>query len=1365
MLSFARRPAPWTLQRTRWLCSSSVRTQQTSTQSQQGHNDAVIRNQVGVQLLTPYLRSRIFPSSQQQQHPPIDSEALTISQAHLLSHSLNPLSPSSPPLPPPVFSLPQLRGQNVDEHFHNISLYQSAHYRSLALSLAAQNSNTRVYGKGETKGEVEAPERWNVQSGWTKYHPDGSFEPVDYPEEEVLVFDVETLWKESDFPILATALSKTNWYAWISPWILGESQSAAHLIPLPTVSHAKSGSDDKKGIEKRLIVGHNVGFDRARIKEEYDIEGTGNRFLDTMSLHIACFGLTSTQKMEQLSINRRLKETPPSSIALLEQDALSISSNDEESEKKSLGYGYTDTTTLNSLSEVARQHCGIHLDKSFRTAFSVFSPSQVREQIQDLLSYCAKDTHATFQIFQVLLPKFLASCPHPTSFAGILKMGSSFLPLDKSWIDYVQSSENTFERMAGSVRDKLDYLAEEAKSLMHVRSPSASTSSSSSDVVSDGGEGGYVWEADPWLKQLDWSPKKARRLKKVGKEKELLPFAYGLKNWLERLEKLKKKVVKSKYLLALLDLKWQGKEVWIDDKWGPCVPLRAGEVVEGIRSEDRVPWEEWDDEVSKSLLGAELQMYRLPSSPSSSSSSKADEDLTSLLTRDQWLTLLESSVHPAQTDIIRKWIVGEKPKRGEAAELFSILREKGEEAMQKLAEAAEKGEKLGRLEQLRGEKEAERPSKVEEDKAEAERARQVPEDLIWPKWYWDLDRAKPSSSSASKGSEESGEGGGGAQGLNLTVRSKVAPILLKLSWNGYPLYRTKRHGWMYRIPREEFDPHSGLVQVDFGESSRMGGEEGAEEQDGADAKDDTLPLRMDEEGIYVRMPHSQGNDLNVGSPLAKSFIADFENGTLSSSYPVAKEALEMNAMCSYWISTRERVKKQFVVWKEAVHSNQVSENNAPTDAGTILPPVITMGTITRRSVEKTWLTASNAKKNRIGSELKSMIRAPPGYAIVGADVDSEELWICSVLGDSQFGIHGATALGWMTLEGTKAEGTDLHSKTAEILGITRDGAKVFNYSRLYGAGVKHAVLLLTKGNPSLSQEQAKQMARDLYRSTKGLRNRAGSLSWDKTFWHGGTESYVFNMLEQIATSEAPQTPTLGCHITQALSPAHLRRRMAGSEDYMPSKVNWVVQSSGVDYLHMLIVGMEYLIEKYVIQARYMISVHDEIRYLVKEEDKYRASLALQIANLWTRSMFAYSLQMEDLPQSCAFFSAVDVDKYLRKEVNMTCQTPSQTTPLPPGESLDIYRTIEQTNGSLSSSMEDGAETSSDELEEFLKNLGSEDKWRPSQRKYREPSVSFLTAQATSSKRELKRLGDATRLRSEKAVLQEQMRNLHGSQNV
>jgi len=45
--------------------------------------------------------------------------------------------------------------------------------------------------------------------------------------------------------------------------------------------------------------------------------------------------------------------------------------------------------------------------------------------------------------------------------------------------------------------------------------------------------------------------------------------------------------------------------------------------------------------------------------------------------------------------------------------------------------------------------------------------------------------------------------------------------------------------------------------------------------------------------------------------------------------------------------------------------------------------------------------------DRIGSELKAMIQSPVGYHFVGADVDSQELWIAAVLGDKNFqGIHG-----------------------------------------------------------------------------------------------------------------------------------------------------------------------------------------------------------------------------------------------------------------------------------------------------------------------------------------------------------------------
>ena len=50
------------------------------------------------------------------------------------------------------------------------------------------------------------------------------------------------------------------------------------------------------------------------------------------------------------------------------------------------------------------------------------------------------------------------------------------------------------------------------------------------------------------------------------------------------------------------------------------------------------------------------------------------------------------------------------------------------------------------------------------------------------------------------------------------------------------------------------------------------------------------------------------------------------------------------------------------------------------------------------------------------------------------------------------------------------------------------------------------------------------------------------------------------------------------------------------------------------------------------RARFCISIHDEVRYMVREEDCARAALALQLANLLTRAMFVYQLGMQDLPQ-------------------------------------------------------------------------------------------------------------------------------------
>jgi DNA polymerase gamma 1 len=139
--------------------------------------------------------------------------------------------------------------------------------------------------------------------------------------------------------------------------------------------------------------------------------------------------------------------------------------------------------------------------------------------LADLLTYCSTDVLITHSVFQVVLPSFLKRCPHPVSFAGALAMGSSFLPVNENWEKYIGNAERVYRSMEESVRRRLRELAEEAKDL-------AKTG------VSDGGNepvwdeaGLRKWERDPWLSQLDWTPKK------VGKSRGVVRIMRFLQGW------------------------------------------------------------------------------------------------------------------------------------------------------------------------------------------------------------------------------------------------------------------------------------------------------------------------------------------------------------------------------------------------------------------------------------------------------------------------------------------------------------------------------------------------------------------------------------------------------------------------------------------------------------------------------------------------------------------------------------------------------------------------------------------------------------------------------------------------------------------
>ena len=947
-----------------------------STVASLSRTAAARTNEIGVQQLSDLVHQQVFPGQRTLPSP----ELVELSKDHLQRHEL--LGKSQDDTSPIGLDVPPLQGKTLDEHFQRLGMAGSEPYLSLAKSFVHARRPDR-------------PREWVRRSGWTKYNVDHTTEEIDAPDESALSFDVETLWKESHFAVMACAVSPTNWYCWISPWLLAETENPAQLIPL--------GDPTKP----RIVIGHNIGYDRQRVKEEYDIKQSRNFFIDTMSLHVAVNGMCSRQRPTWMKHqkNRNLRDKMSGDHNSNELQTM-LESNMLSEEEEELWIG---RSSINSLRDVAKFHCGVTIDKSQRDFFSELDRAGIRDRLQELLDYCAADVAITHRVYEKVFPNFLHVCPHPVSFGALRHLSSVILPVDHTWQEYLNNAEATYVQRLRAVEQRLLQLSETALAVK---------------------EQADVYNKDPWLSQLDWSGQEIRYKKQKKKDAPLEPVARQKK---------------------------------------------AG----------------------------------------------------------------------------------------------------------------------------------------------------------MPNWYRDLFMSNTSP-------------------INLSVRTRVAPLLLKLSWDGYPLVWSDVHGWTFKVPFSE------AIKYENGNVVN------------ADMSDETnLALRQDRRHIYFKLPHKDGPTARCANPLAKGYLQYFESGALSSQFALAKEALEMNASCSYWISARDRIRSQMVV-KE---SDRDPSLNGKSEQSFILPQVIPMGTITRRAVENTWLTASNAKANRVGSELKSMVKAPPGYAFVGADVDSEELWIASLVGDSQFQLHGGNAIGFMTLEGTKAAGTDLHSRTAKILGISRNDAKVFNYGRIYGAGLKFASMLLRQFNPTLSEIQTNEIASKLYKETKGSRTRRKQFG-SGTFWRGGTESFVFNKLEEFAEQERPRTPVLGAGITEALM-----RRFINQGSFMTSRINWAIQSSGVDYLHLLIISMDYLIKRFNLDARLAITVHDEIRYLVKREDRYKAAMALQISNLWTRAMFSQQMGINDLPQACAFFSAIDIDHVLRKEVDMDCVTPSHPNPIAPGESLDIFQLL------------------------------------------------------------------------------------------
>ena len=455
----------------------------------------VKRNELGVQLLSRKLHAQLFPNVN---FPRPDPSYIRIARDHLEMHDLDPSQASV--LPDTAFALPPLQGSTIAEHFHRIGHRTAQPWLALSTSFASTSLPPK-------------PEQWDTQqSGWTKYHyrPDGSSfsEHVPYPslEDDALVLDVETMPNYHPYAVLACAASRTAWYAWVSPWLLGESDDPQQLIPFGSPVHP------------RIVVGHNVSYDRARVLEEYALGRTGTRFVDTMALHVAVRGISSHQRPAWIRHRRtqqKARERREEAVEAVEGLLRDVEQRHESEEnvarreelrrirlemEESLpqlqadadpdsaeAKRWEDLTSANSLADVARLHCGIHMDKEVRNDFMTHKPPEIVDNLHDYMDYCATDVHVTHAVFSNVLPAFLDACPSPVSFSGVLTMGSSFLPVNETWEQYLVEAERVYRELEAKVKTRLVELAEDARGMMN-----------------DG-----EWKEDVWLSQLDWTPKVA----------------------------------------------------------------------------------------------------------------------------------------------------------------------------------------------------------------------------------------------------------------------------------------------------------------------------------------------------------------------------------------------------------------------------------------------------------------------------------------------------------------------------------------------------------------------------------------------------------------------------------------------------------------------------------------------------------------------------------------------------------------------------------------------------------------------------------------------------------------------------------------
>jgi hypothetical protein len=305
------------------------------------------------------------------------------------------------------------------------------------------------------------------------------------------------------------------------------------------------------------------------------------------------------------------------------------------------------------------------------------------------------------------------------------------------------------------------------------------------------------------------------------------------------------------------------------------------------------------------------------------------------------------------------------------------------------------------------------------------------------------------------------------------------------------------------------------------------------------------------------------------------------------------------------------------------------------------------GTVSRRTKEKFWLVAPHPKPEQCGSDARMLVKAPPGYVFVEADVRSQEYALFSAFADRYYGFVGSAACSVVGAI------SDIHNVVSGMVGgkLERVHIKNYNYGRVYGQSEKGAAAhMVASSKGTIDFSTALELTTEMSASTKGIR------TWNIGVPHyeGGIESHGYNYMSELLYRDRVRSPLLGVEVSEALQPCNTNgqyRHMLG---------NWTIQTSGAEMLFIVQCCIHELAIRHGIRCEIfpIMTAHDEYTWCCLERDKYLLGCIFNNAHYLAQAQVSRRLGLDGVAVVNAWFPEVQIDKYLRKNSSDPCINPT-----------------------------------------------------------------------------------------------------------